>query len=83
MVTTGGYVTLIRFTNLLWFSLISFQTPVIRERRRFTDIMDEEIDDERKARINRYGTVDRDPALWRIKHELGNKLILFVMGNEV
>lgn len=34
--------------------------------------MDEEIDDERKARINRYGTPERDPALWRIKHELGN-----------
>lgn len=36
--------------------------------------MDEEIDDERKARINRYGTPDRDPALWRIKHELGKIL---------
>ncbi|KAG5678438.1 hypothetical protein PVAND_008111 [Polypedilum vanderplanki] len=32
--------------------------PVIRERRRFTDIMDEEIDDERRDRISRYGTPD-------------------------
>lgn len=32
--------------------------PIIRERRRFTDIMDEEIDDERKQRISRYGTPD-------------------------
>lgn len=30
--------------------------PIIRERRRFTDIMDEEIDDERRSRISRYGT---------------------------
>jgi Protein kinase domain/Immunoglobulin I-set domain/Fibronectin type III domain len=32
--------------------------PIIRERRRFTDIMDEEIDDERRDRISRYGTPD-------------------------
>lgn len=32
--------------------------PIIRERRRFTDIMDEEIDDERRSRISRYGTPD-------------------------
>lgn len=32
--------------------------PIIRERRRFTDIMDEEIDDERRQRISRYGTPD-------------------------
>jgi hypothetical protein len=27
-----------------------WRAPVIRERRRFTDVMDEEIDDERKVR---------------------------------
>ncbi|CAG9826987.1 unnamed protein product [Diabrotica balteata] len=49
-------------------------TPIIRERRRFTDIMDEEIDDERKARINRYGSVEREPTTRRIRHELGKSL---------
>jgi predicted MPP superfamily phosphohydrolase len=29
-----------------------WRAPVIRERRRFTDIMDEEIDDERKVSYN-------------------------------
>lgn len=36
--------------------------------------MDEEIDDERKARINRYGTEEREPTVRRIRHELGTVL---------
>ncbi|CAG9815907.1 unnamed protein product [Phaedon cochleariae] len=40
--------------------------------------MDEEIDDERKARINRYGAADRDPAVRRIRHELGSRLDTYV-----
>lgn len=51
-----------------------WQQPVIRERRRFTDIMDEEIDDERKARINRYGTGDASYVTRRLRHEIGSRL---------
>ncbi|KAL1518226.1 hypothetical protein ABEB36_001883 [Hypothenemus hampei] len=54
-----------------------WSTPIIRERRRFTDIMDEEIDDERKARINRYGTNDT-PYIRRLKRELGSRLDTYV-----
>lgn len=43
---------------------------MIRERRRFTDVMDEEIDDERKARINKYGSGEVY-SLRRLRHELG------------
>lgn len=43
---------------------------MIRERRRFTDVMDEEIDDERKARINKYGT-ESNYQIRRLRHELG------------
>nr|XP_012153983.1 PREDICTED: muscle M-line assembly protein unc-89-like isoform X1 [Megachile rotundata] len=50
-----------------------WRTPIIRERRRFTDVMDEEIDDERRARINRYGSPDVF-TLRRLKHELGTRL---------
>ncbi|XP_051165305.1 obscurin isoform X5 [Leptopilina boulardi] len=50
-----------------------WRTPVIRERRRFTDVMDEEIDDERKARINQYGNVDTG-TLRRLRHEIGIRL---------
>ncbi|XP_033229349.1 obscurin isoform X4 [Belonocnema kinseyi] len=50
-----------------------WRTPVIRERRRFTDVMDEEIDDERKARINTYGNVDTG-TLRRLRHEIGTRL---------
>ncbi|XP_017890129.1 obscurin isoform X5 [Ceratina calcarata] len=50
-----------------------WRTPIIRERRRFTDVMDEEIDDERRARINRYGSPDTF-TLRRLKHELGTRL---------
>ncbi|XP_018567720.1 obscurin isoform X4 [Anoplophora glabripennis] len=53
-------------------------TPIIRERRRFTDIMDEEIDDERKARINRYGAAERDPTIRRLRHEIGARLDTYV-----
>lgn len=35
--------------------------------------MDEEIDDERKARINRYGATERDPTIRRLRHEIGEK----------
>lgn len=45
--------------------------PVIRERRRFTDIMDEEIDDERRGRISRYGTPDSGTTVSRrIRNEV-------------
>ncbi|KAG7203298.1 hypothetical protein KM043_010391 [Ampulex compressa] len=50
-----------------------WRAPIIRERRRFTDVMDEEIDDERRARINRYGAPDNF-TLRRLKHELGTRL---------
>lgn len=48
----------------------SFKMPIIRERRRFTDIMDEEIDDERKERISRYGTPDSGTSVRRIRNEV-------------
>ncbi|KZC06585.1 Muscle M-line assembly protein unc-89 [Dufourea novaeangliae] len=50
-----------------------WRAPIIRERRRFTDVMDEEIDDERRARISRYGAPDNF-TLRRLKHELGTRL---------
>ncbi|CAG5100186.1 Similar to Unc-89: Obscurin (Drosophila melanogaster), partial [Cotesia congregata] len=50
-----------------------WRTPIIRERRKFTDVMDEEIDDERKARINNYGAADCY-TMRRLKHELGTRL---------
>ncbi|XP_064214163.1 obscurin isoform X6 [Tribolium castaneum] len=56
-----------------------WHTPTIRERRRFTDIMDEEIDDERRARISRYGASDSSSAtIRRLKHELGSRLDTYV-----
>ncbi|XP_044758879.1 obscurin isoform X8 [Coccinella septempunctata] len=55
-----------------------WRTPVIRERRRFTDVMDEEIDDERKARINRYGTGESSYSIRRLKHEIGSRLDTYV-----
>ena len=40
---------------LLWFVNHNQRIPVVHERRRFTDIMDEEIDDERKRTlVDRY-----------------------------
>ncbi|KRT81300.1 Fibronectin domain-containing protein, partial [Oryctes borbonicus] len=51
-----------------------WSTPVIRERRRFTDIMDEEIDDERKARITKYGSGDTGYSIRRLRHEIGSRL---------
>ncbi|XP_026319349.1 obscurin isoform X2 [Hyposmocoma kahamanoa] len=48
------------------------RTPIIRERRRFTDIMDEEIDDEQRDRINNYGT--ESYTIRRLRHELGTRL---------
>jgi len=48
-----------------------FQAPVIRERRKFTDIMDEEIEDEQKARISKYGADIY--TLRRLKQEIGSR----------
>lgn len=50
---------------------------MIRERRRFTDVMDEEIDDERKTRINRYGT-EGVAGTRRLRHELGKNFVYTV-----
>lgn len=36
--------------------------------------MDEEIDDERKARINKYGTGDTGYTIRRLRHEIGTRL---------
>lgn len=46
--------------------------PIIRERRRFTDVMDEEIDDERRSRT-RLGT-DDSVSLRRLRGEVGSRL---------
>ncbi|XP_053676585.1 obscurin [Anopheles nili] len=48
--------------------------PIIRERRRFTDVMDEEIDDERRSRITRYGTDDSVTVTRRLRNEVGTRL---------
>lgn len=40
--------------------------------------MDEEIDDERKARINRYGADSSSASIRRLKHELGSRLDTYV-----
>lgn len=47
--------------------------PIIRERRRFTDVMDEEIDDERRSRCTRYGT-DDSVSSRRLRSEVGTRL---------
>lgn len=52
---------------------VDYTLPIIRERRRFTDVMDEEIDDERKARINQYGVNDSF-TIRRLRTELGTRL---------
>lgn len=52
---------------------VDYSLPIIRERRRFTDVMDEEIDDERKQRINRYG-VNESFTIRRLRTELGTRL---------
>ncbi|RZF43883.1 hypothetical protein LSTR_LSTR007219 [Laodelphax striatellus] len=59
--------------NLEKHAHLDWRAPVIRERRRFTDVMDEEIDDERKARINKYGSPDMY-TLRRLRNELGTRL---------
>lgn len=51
--------------------------PVIRERRRFTDIMDEEIDDERRSRITNYGAND-SYSIRRLRTEIGSRLDSYV-----
>ena len=60
----------------LFFSY-DWSLPSIRERRRFTDVMDEEIDDERKERIKLYGS-DEIYSLRRLRHELGTRLDTYV-----
>ena len=45
----------------------------MHERRRFTDIMDEEIDDERKTRISRYDPETRQHVPRRLRYELGTR----------
>lgn len=52
---------------------VDWSLPIIRERRRFTDIMDEEIDDERKSRISSYGIND-SYTIRRLRTELGTRL---------
>ncbi|XP_063238451.1 obscurin isoform X6 [Bacillus rossius redtenbacheri] len=61
-----GFSLTLNDTHLDW------RTPVIRERRRFTDVMDEEIDDERKERINQYGSAEVY-SLRRLRRELGTR----------
>ncbi|XP_055686183.1 obscurin isoform X3 [Lutzomyia longipalpis] len=51
--------------------------PIIRERRRFTDIMDEEIDDERRSRISSYGSND-GYSIRRLRTEIGSRLDSYV-----
>ncbi|XP_053962910.1 obscurin isoform X2 [Anastrepha ludens] len=53
---------------------VDWSLPIIRERRRFTDIMDEEIDDERvRSRINMYSSNDSF-SIRRLRTELGPRL---------
>lgn len=54
-------------------NVVDWSLPIIRERRRFTDIMDEEIDDERKSRISSYGIND-SYTIRRLRTELGTRL---------
>lgn len=53
--------------------------PIIRERRRFTDIMDEEIGDERgrSRTMSRYGTPDSISGR-RLRNEIGSRLQSYV-----
>ncbi|XP_023245574.1 obscurin [Copidosoma floridanum] len=62
------------FSRVFSDDAYDWRTPIIRERRRFTDVMDEEIDDERKARINQYGTGADVATMRRLRHELGTRL---------
>ncbi|XP_033152751.1 obscurin isoform X8 [Drosophila mauritiana] len=53
---------------------VDWSLPVIRERRRFTDIMDEEIDDERtRSRISMYAA-NESYSIRRLRTELGPRL---------
>uniref|UniRef100_A0A1A9ZZH6 Obscurin n=1 Tax=Glossina pallidipes TaxID=7398 RepID=A0A1A9ZZH6_GLOPL len=53
---------------------VDWTLPIIRERRRFTDIMDEEIDDERtRSRISMYSAQD-SYTIRRLRTELGPRL---------
>ncbi|XP_037085172.1 obscurin-like isoform X4 [Pollicipes pollicipes] len=47
--------------------------PIVHERRRFTDIMDEEIDDERKTRISQYDAEARPHVPRRLRYEMGTR----------
>lgn len=66
-----GFVMNLQETNYDW------SLPIIRERRRFTDIMDEEIDDERRVRISNYGVSDTF-VYRRLRTELGTRLEEYV-----
>lgn len=72
--TDSNYDLSVSFSRDLFELLLGFpyfQMPIIRERRRFTDIMDEEIDDERRERISRYGTPDSGTTISRrIRNEV-------------
>ncbi|XP_052566290.1 obscurin isoform X7 [Culex pipiens pallens] len=63
-----------RSPSLLSESNYDQSLPIIRERRRFTDVMDEEIDDERRSRISRYGTDDSITISRRLRTEVGTRL---------
>ena len=49
------------------------QLPIVHERRRFMDIMDEEIDDERRSRISRYDAEARQHVPRRLRYEMGTR----------
>lgn len=59
------------------------QMPIIRERRKFTDIMDEEIGDERRSRTaSRYGTPD-SMSIRRLRNEVGSRLQSYVEADSL
>ncbi|XP_055610566.1 obscurin isoform X4 [Uranotaenia lowii] len=63
-----------RSPSILSESNYDSSLPIIRERRRFQEIMDEEIDDERRSRISRYGTDDSITINRRLRSEVGTRL---------
>jgi hypothetical protein len=52
----------------------SIKIPVIRERRKFTEVMDEEVDDEKRTRIMDYGEGPFNSEPRRLRHEIGTRL---------
>ena len=57
-------------TPFVSLHLLHPQLPVLHERRRFTDIMDEEIDDERRSRIDKYSAEQGHYVPRRLRYEL-------------